>query len=207
MNQTNRTGFRRWLPAILILLVCAVVLLLVCKPWNRGFRYQHDPRDNPRAMADIVVNPKAVYGFSPSPEGSLASYVQYNWTDPAAVEGYRQSRLEYFASYQELYDILDEMTAAGESQEAVARAVSTERNEIRIASYDGDPDGLASLKERNLQTFGHEEGPTPDELYARYGSWETVIEKAFSHNCGMDACVGLYDDYYDYYIAFGYIDG
>ena len=207
MDHNNRVFQRLRLPVIIILVICAIVLLLVLIPRERGFRYQHDPRDNPRAMEDIVVNQKAVYGFSPSPDGSLSSYVKYEWTDPAAVESYKQMRLDYFASYQQLYDVLDEMTAAGENEEAIARAVSAKRNEIRIASYEGNPEGLASLYERNLKTYGHEEGPTPDELYEQYASWQTVIEKAFSHNCGMDACVGLYDDYYEYYIAFGYVDG
>ena len=40
----------------------------------QAFRYQHDPRLNPSAMADIVVDPTAVYGFAPSPDGSLKEY-------------------------------------------------------------------------------------------------------------------------------------
>ena len=89
----------------------------------------------------------------------------------------------------------------------IARAVSAKRNELRFVSCDGDPDALAALKESNLERYGHEEGPLADELYEKYGSWETVIEKAFSHNCGVDACLGLYDDYYNYYVDFGYVKG
>ena len=36
-------------------------------------------------------------------------------------------------------------------------------------------------------------------------SLETVIEKAFSANSGMDACLGLYDDYYALYVAAGQV--
>ena len=61
------------------------------------------------------------------------------------------------------------------------------------------------MKARNLEKYGHEEGPLPDELYEQYGSWETVLSKAFSVNAGMDACFGLYDDYYDVYIMVGQI--
>ena len=47
------------------------------------FTYIHDPRENPLAMADIVENPDAVYGFSPDPESKrLGSFAQYDWTDP-----------------------------------------------------------------------------------------------------------------------------
>ena len=37
-------------------------------------------------------------------------------------------------------------------------------------------------------------------LFEQYGSWETVITKAFSSNPGMDACLGLYDEMYDTYL-------
>ena len=172
---------------------------------DTGFRYIHDPRENKKAMEDIVVNPDAVYGFSPSETGSLAPYAKYDWTDPAVVEEMRQTRLEYLKSYDEMYDILVQMTNGGASVEEIARAVSSKRNELRFAAYENDSEGLATLKERNLLKYGHEEGPLPDELYEQYGSWETVLEKAFAHNPGVDACVGLYDDYYEYYLMFGYV--
>lgn len=35
------------------------------------FRYEHDPRDNPSAMADIVEDETAIYGFRPSKTGAL----------------------------------------------------------------------------------------------------------------------------------------
>lgn len=171
----------------------------------KTFRYQHDPRLNLKAMEDIIIDPSAVYGFSPSPTGSLAAYAEYDWTDAEAVETYRQNRIEYLQSYSQMYGILDEMTAEGKSIEEIARKVSGKRNELRLAAYDGNPDGLKTVKAHNLEKYGHEDGPTADEMFEKYGSWERVIEKAFSHNPGMDACVGLYDNNYKYYIAFGYI--
>ena len=105
-----------------------------------------------------------------------------------------------------MYDILREMSAAGKSVEEIARAVSAKRNEIRLASYKDDPEGLAAAKARNLEKYGHEEGPLADELYAQYGSWQTVLVKAFSTNMGMDACLGLYDDYYSVYVALSLLE-
>ncbi|MBO4323152.1 MAG: hypothetical protein J5836_00675 [Clostridia bacterium] len=104
-----------------------------------------------------------------------------------------------------MYSLLDELTAEGKTTEEIAREISAKRNEIRLAAYANDPEGLEKLKARNLEKYGHEEGPLPDELYAQYGSWEKVIEKAFSANSGMDACLGLYDDYYELYVAVGQI--
>ena len=45
-------------------------------------------------------------------------------------------------------------------------------NDIEI---DYSQDELAKTKESNLKEYGHEEGPLPDELYEKYGSWEMVI--------------------------------
>ena len=167
---------------------------------------EHDPRDNAHAMKDIVEDETAVYGFKPSAEGSLAMYADMDWSDAEAVEAGRQERIAYHESLESMYDILKEMTADGKSTEEIARAVSARRNEIRLEAYADDPENLAKLKARNLEKYGHEEGPLPDELYEQYGSWDVVINKAFSTNSGMDACLGLYDEYYDVYVALGQID-
>ena len=64
-----------------------------------------------------------------------------------------------------------------------------------------EKEGLAKTKASNLKPYGSEEGPSPDYMYKKYGSWETVLLKAFSTNHGMDACLGLYDDKYPNYVA------
>ena len=163
--------------------------------------YQHDPMENPKAAADIVADPNAVYGYAPNPESTrLGVYAQYDWSDKAFVEEMKQQREDYHESIKELYQIKADMEAQGKTVEEIARAVSTRRNEIRMEAYKDDPDGLEKLKQSNLQTFGNENGGTPDYFYAKYGSWETVIEKAFSTNAGADACLGLYDKYYYTYV-------
>jgi hypothetical protein len=168
-----------------------------------GFRYRHDPRENAAAMRDIVADENAVYGFRPSDTGSLKAYANADWSDPAVVAQGRADRIAYHESVESMYAMLSEMREQGKSAEEIARAVSTRRNEIRLEAYADDPEGLAALKERNLEKYGHEEGPLPEELYEKYGSWERVMEKAFSTNAGMDACLGLYDDYYFLYVALG----
>ena len=170
-----------------------------------GFRYRHDPRDNPYAMADIVEDETAIYGFRPSETGGLSIYADADWSDPAVVEAGRQERIAYHQSLEAMYDLLDELQSEGKSVEEIARTISAVRNQIRLDAYRDDPEGLSTVKQRNLEQYGHEEGPLPDELYAKYGSWETVIAKSFSANSGMDACLGLYDDYYGLYEAIGQI--
>ena len=177
------------------------------QPKDAPFTYEHDPRENPAAMEDIVANPDAVYGFSPDPESPrLGSFADYDWTDPEVVAEAQKERREYHESMDTMTDILYRMRDEGASMEEMARAVSEERNRLRLESYKDDPKGLAEVKESNLKTYGHEEGPTPDQLYEKYGSWTVVLQKAFSPNMGMDACCGLYDEYYWLYIELGYVE-
>lgn len=162
-------------------------------------KYIHDPRLNEKAMEDIVVDNSAVYGFKPSKDSTrLAEYADADWSDPVAVEGYRQERIQYLSQFDSMYDLWNEMINKGESTETIARAVSAKRNEIRLASYANDPEGLAKVKKSNLDTYGNENGPTPESLFEKYGAWEKVLLKSFSSNSGMDACLGLYDVQYEH---------
>ena len=181
LDMTGRTG--------------GVILITKCP----SFRYVHNPAENEKVLKDAVVNPDAVYGFSPNPASTrLKDYVNaLDWTDPDAVAEAKKSREEYHRKDAQLYRLIEQLLNEGKDVEAIARAVSKRRNEIRMESYVGDPDGLARLKKSNLDTYGNEDGPSADSLYVKYGSWQTVLEKALSSNAGMDACLGLYDEYYD----------
>ena len=61
-------------------------------------------------MADAVVNPGAVFGFSPNPESArLKEYAgALDWTSPRAVATARQTRREYHDSMAELYRLPEE---------------------------------------------------------------------------------------------------
>ena len=196
-----KTGAGRCL-AVLLLLAILLSAGVTASAAN-GFRYQHDPRENAAAMRDIMEDESAVYGFRPTETGGLSLYADADWTDPAVVAQGRADRIAYHQSVESMYVLLQDMREQGKSTEEIASAVSTRRNEIRLEAYADDPEGLAALKARNLEKYGHEEGPLPDELYIKYGSWERVLDKSFSTNAGMDACLGLYDDYYFLYAALG----
>lgn len=210
----------RNLTAALLCIILVSVLLCSCtgrkpaqndtitpEPTAAGFAYEHDPRENPEAMKDIIADPNAIYGFSPNPESTrLGTYAEYDWTDPEFVANAKAERKAYHDSLETMTDILYKKRDEGASLEEMARAVSAERNRLRLAAYDNDPEGLAKVKQSNLETYGQEDGPTPDQLFEKYGSWEQVIQKAFGANMGMDACCGLYDEYYSLYIELGFID-
>ena len=196
------TNFKRVLKSICLILIIGALGIntpLLVSANTTNIKYIHDPRINEKAMEDIVVDNTAVYGFKPSKDSTrLAEYVDLNWSDPVAVEGYRQERIEYLNQFNSMYDLWNEMIAKGNTTEEIAKAVSAKRNEIRLASYANDPEGLAKVKKSNFDTYGNENGPTPESLFEKYGSWEKVLLKSFSSNSGMDACLGLYDVQYDH---------
>ena len=197
VRTNNMVGIKSKITSMLFV----VMLMIMNTVPVFGFeKYVHDPMANPGAAADIVVNPKAVYGYSPSPDSKrLKEYVDYDWSDPVFVEKMRKQREEYHDSIKELYVMITTMRTAVADVKDIAMAVSTRRNEIRLESYKNDPEGLAKIKKSNLENFGNESGGTPEFFYKKYGSWETVIEKALSTNAGADACLGIYDKYYDTY--------
>ena len=102
--------------------------------------------------------------------------------------------------------MIEKRTKEGKSTEEIAREASALRNEIRLDAYKDDPAGLADVKKSNLDTYGNEDGPTPEFLFEKYGSWAVVAQKSFSTNMGMDACCGLYDEYYWLYIELGLVE-
>ncbi len=186
--------------SVLFLIIAAFVMALPMAAFA-ATPYVHDPMENPKAAQDIIVDPSAVYGYSPNPESTrLGGYAKYDWSDAAVVAEMRKDREAYHASVEELYTMIKTMKAEGKSIEDIARAVSTRRNEIRLESYKDDPEGLETVKQSNLATYGNENGGTPEFFFNKYGSWETVLEKALSTNPGADAVLGLYDKYYDTYI-------
>lgn len=172
---------------------------VLAKENTTNIEYVHDPRINEKAMEDIVVDKTAIYGFKPSKDSvRLAEYVDADWSDPVLVEKWRQARIQYLSQFDTMYDLWSEMLIKGASTEEIARSVSAKRNEIRLASYENNPEDLERVKKSNLDTYGNENGPTPESLYEKYGSWEIVLLKSFSSNSGMDACLGLYDVQYDH---------
>lgn len=199
MSEMNLRGIIKSFGVMLIVGALGINTPIPVFANTTNVKYVHDPRLNEKAMEDIVVDNSAVYGFKPSKDSTrLAEYADANWSDPVAVEGYRQERIQYLSQFDSMYDLWNEMITEGESTETIARAVSAKRNEIRLASYANDPEGLAKVKKSNLDTYGNENGPTPESLFEKYGAWEKVLLKSFSSNSGMDACLGLYDLQYEH---------
>ncbi|MEF2115445.1 hypothetical protein SJI18_24565, partial [Clostridium frigoriphilum] len=164
---------------------------------NAKFTYKNNPMDNPKAAKDIIENQDAVYSYSPKPDsiriGKFANKI--DWSNPNQVGIAKQVRLEYHKNNQQM---LDNLYSKGYSTEGIAQKMVNERNANRLNSYlqREDIEGYEMAKKSNLDTYQNAEGPTPESMLEKYGSWEGVINASVSSNPGMDACVGLYDIYH-----------
>lgn len=204
MRKTGKNMIHRLFALVLTLCLCVGTVLTANAAVSS---YEHDPRLNAKAMEDVRYDPSAVYGFSPREDSErLENYASYDFTDPTQVEKWKEERIAYHADFKEMYNRWEEMRVEGKTSEEIARVLSPMRNELRLASYKNNPDGLSKVKASNLKAYGQEDGPTPDQLYGKYGSWDTVILKCFSSNSGMDAVLGLYDVEYEHNMLTGAID-
>lgn len=152
-----------------------------------------------------MENPNAVYGYSPNPEPpsrikEFAS-TKYDWTNPEEVAKYRKIRIKYHEANDNISELVISMKKEGASLEEIARAANNQRNQNRLNSYikRNDFEGLAKVKASNLREYGHEDGLRFEDALKKYGSFEKIIEGAMGANPGMDACCGLYDEYFHLY--------
>ena len=162
------------------------------------FKYKHDPVENPKVLKDAIPDEGAVYGFRPDPNSPrIGRYAtKIDWTNSEQVAAAKQEREKYHSDNEMFYSAFQKMAAEGFSKEEIANVVVAQRNQNRMNSYKDDPEGLAIVKQSNLEVYGNESGPTAQDLYMQYGSWDIVIEKSMGSNAGMDACCGLYDKYH-----------
>ena len=185
---------------ISIALSLLMVLALPVSAFASDFKYIHDPMQNELVKNEILVNPDAVFGFSPNPASErLGAFAKYDWTDEKVVLPISNERVIYHERVEnELLALLDIGKKNGDSVEDIARALSERRNTIRLEEAEA-AGTLEETKQSNLDNYGNENGQTPEYRFEKYGSWETVASKAFSTNVAIDVCLGLYDKYYDVY--------
>jgi hypothetical protein len=136
-------------------------------PTSALFHYEHDPRENPIAMRDIVVNPQAIYGFSPSTaEGStLKDFANIiDWTNAEQVADARKQREVYHESMEELYSLTMAMMKEDKDIEAIRQRaqgrtiLTTEKDATRLH-------GLNNMKVIPIQvTFLNDQGTEFDRI-------------------------------------------
>ncbi|WP_176444840.1 peptidoglycan-binding domain-containing protein [Paenibacillus herberti] len=156
-----------------------------------------DPLSNPKIAKEIETNPDAVYGYSPQKESPLDKF-GVNWTNPQQVAYARAKRMEYLQKMEQkkikLENEVAKLENEGMSITDIAKMKVEQRNSDRMQSYidSNNYEGLAAMKERNIQQYGRPEGPTPEQLFEKYGSWEEVIYSSVRTSPAMDVLTGLY---------------
>ncbi|MET3218353.1 UNVERIFIED_ORG: putative Zn-binding protein involved in type VI secretion [Burkholderia territorii] len=140
--------------------------------------------------ADLVSNPKGVYGYTPV-EGSEFAAPKWpvDWTNPEQVANARNVRLEYHQGLADERAWIADMRASGASQESIGRQIVDMRNQTRMSKYAEDK--LPVLYERNMAKYGNKYGPTYEALLQKYGSPEGVIAAGTRSNPTMDILTGI----------------
>jgi hypothetical protein len=84
------------------------------------------------------------------------------------------------------------MRAAGASEEDIATTLSQMRNEAKVAARTlMSPEEVQTLETYNTGRYGNPVGPTPQQLYLRYGSWQEVIGAAYRTDPTINAIAAL----------------
>lgn len=155
-----------------------------------------NPLDDPKIAKDVVADPDAVYGYKPKPDSSLDQF-DIDWSNPDEVAKARAARLEYLENMEakktKLNVEVDNYLTEGKSMSEIAEMKVNQRNVDRINSYveRGDYENLEKLYERNLLEYGQKEGPTVQQLYEKYGSYEEVVYSSVKVNEGMNVILGI----------------
>ena len=170
------------------------------------FLYIHNPLYNENVLQDAEVDKNAIFGFKPNSTGSIKMYAEYDWNDEDLALAAKEDRISYIEENDKrIKELENKLRKENKTIEEIAKACSNLRNEIRLEQYKDNPEDLEKIKQRNLEKYGHEEGPLPEELYEKYNnSWEVVLEKCYSTNRAMDACCGVYDMYFNMYTPLAY---
>jgi len=152
----------------------------------------HDPSYTvPEVPPQLVADAAGVYGYLPKEGTPFAKSPPWpDWTDPVAVAKARATRLLYHEGVAQEMKLVQDMRAAGESAETIARQLSELRNTNRMAMYAKED--LPMLFERNLVEYGRKEGPSFEFLMDKYNNDpEKIIASGMRTNPGMDVLCGI----------------
>lgn len=144
----------------------------------------------PRCQTDIQLDDQySLTGFTLTDSSSLNRIIRKKTEFFASREDLCAGRKQRFAyikynadKLKKLQDKIQEIIEANPNDEdkkkaeieEFARYSVNQRNTNRMSRYDSES-ARRRLRERNLQKYNNEEGPTPEYLFDKYGSWEEVI--------------------------------
>ena len=166
-----------------------------------GFKYKHNPSDSPKVLQDAIEDANSVYGYKPNDTGSLKKFVKYDWTDPEVVAKFRENRLQYHIENDAYGDLVKSMRVDGHTDVEIAKTLVEKRNINRLSSYIDENGRIIDIE---LYNQAKEHCVSYEQLRQGYNGKPgktdlEIIESTMRGNEGMDACCGLYDDYYSTY--------
>ncbi|MCF3181678.1 hypothetical protein IPZ70_17255 [Streptomyces polychromogenes] len=104
----------------------------------------------------------------------------------------QRTRMRYHRLLEDMHRTAADMREAGASDEEIARELVDMRNQAKEITRAGmSPEEVRILEERNIAKYGNPLGPTADQLYAKYGSWQKVSEASMRTSYAVDRELSL----------------
>ncbi|MEU6928125.1 hypothetical protein [Streptomyces sp. NPDC046385] len=104
----------------------------------------------------------------------------------------QRTRIRYHELLEDMHRTEADMREAGSSEEEIARELVDMRNQAKEITRAGmTPEEVRVLEERNQAKYGNPLGPTADQLYAKYGSWEKVTDASMRTSYAVDRELSL----------------
>lgn len=139
----------------------------------------------------IYADPRGVYGYLPKPGSRYASDM-YDFSDPEFVARNRQIRIDYLNGSDNLESAIATMREQGASSEEIANRVVWQRNSQKMEARSLMTDEEVNILESgNLKRYGDPVGPTPQQMFDKYGDWETVIQKSMEKDPAINTLLGI----------------
>ncbi|MFJ6785512.1 hypothetical protein [Streptomyces yangpuensis] len=104
----------------------------------------------------------------------------------------QRTRIRYHDLLEAMHRTEADMRAAGASDEEIARELVDMRNQAKEITRAGmTPEEVRILEERNTAKYGNPLGPTADQLYVKYGSWQKVTDASMRTSYAVDRELAL----------------
>ncbi|MFH8869862.1 hypothetical protein ACIBCC_20555 [Streptomyces griseus] len=187
-RNSLRSLARRVVPTLLV----AQVVLLPLQSASAATLTAH-PCASAAGCGSVVVAPVSQaapdHGDCTSPEPVVCLIRSET---PQEREVARDQRMRYHGLIADMERTACAMRAEGRSEEEIARTLVRMRNDAKdIVRAGMTPEQVAELEARNQKKYGNPLGPTADQLYLKYGSWEKVSEAATRTSAAVDRELGL----------------
>ncbi|MGW1819253.1 hypothetical protein ACWCQM_37580 [Streptomyces sp. NPDC002125] len=104
----------------------------------------------------------------------------------------QRTRMRYHTLLEDMHRTEAAMREAGASEEEIAGELVDMRNQAKEITRAGmTPEEVAVLERRNREKYGNPLGPTADQLYVKYGSWEKVTDASMRTSYAVDRELSL----------------